>query len=141
MLTGGPTDGIDSHRGHPTGLIEAPALSEARHPGTPFRQATSNQTDASHTKGGHIPTRRAAGGVRPPSAQAPDFWRQRSRATARTMMVPVTICCTQLARPYCEQPMATTDMIVAPSTVPSTVPLPPVRLPPPMITAAITSSS
>ena len=57
------------------------------------------------------------------------------------MMLPVTICCTQLARPCCEQPMATTDMMVAPSTVPSTVPLPPVRLPPPMMTAAITSSS
>ena len=58
-----------------------------------------------------------------------------------TMMPPVTICCTQFGRPCCEQPIWMTAMIAAPATVPTTVPLPPSRLPPPMITAAMTSSS
>src|SRR5206468_11802565 len=65
----------------------------------------------------------------------------RSNATAPTMMVPVTICCTQFGNPCCEQPIWITAMIAAPASVPTTLPLPPRRLPPPMITAAMTSSS
>ena len=57
------------------------------------------------------------------------------------MMVPVTICCTQFGSPCCEHPIWMTDMIAAPAMVPTTLPRPPSRLPPPMITAAITSSS
>src|SRR3982751_5990017 len=67
--------------------------------------------------------------------------RKRSSATAATMIPPVTICCTQLGSPFCVQPVWITVMIAAPMIVPSTVPRPPVRLPPPMMTAAMTSSS
>ena len=57
------------------------------------------------------------------------------------MMLPVTICCTQLASPFCVQPIWMIVMIAAPMIVPATVPRPPVRLPPPMMTAAMMSSS
>src|SRR6185503_11206612 len=67
--------------------------------------------------------------------------RTRSSVTAATMMPPVTICWTQLASPFCEHPIWMTVMIAAPMIVPATVPRPPDRLPPPMMTAAITSSS
>src|SRR5262249_23704800 len=66
---------------------------------------------------------------------------QRSSATANTMIAPVTICCTQFGSPCCEQPIWMMAMIAAPAIVPTTLPLPPRRLPPPMMTAAITWSS
>ncbi len=56
-------------------------------------------------------------------------------------MPPVTICWTQFGQPFCGQPIWMTAMMAAPIIVPSTVPRPPARLPPPMITAAMTSSS
>src|SRR6516162_4067785 len=74
-------------------------------------------------------------------ARAPVACLQRSSATAATMIVPVTICCTQLGRPCCEHPTWMIAMIAAPAIVPMTLPLPPEKLPPPMMTAAITSSS
>ena len=56
-------------------------------------------------------------------------------------MAPVTICWTQLGSPRCAHPIWITDIVAAPRIVPGTVPRPPARLPPPMMTAAITSSS
>src|SRR3954468_6755300 len=67
--------------------------------------------------------------------------RSRSSATAPTMIEPVTICWTPLGAPSGEQPVGIPAMIAAPAIVPTPPPLPPDRLPPPMITAAITSSS
>src|SRR5262249_38601015 len=74
-------------------------------------------------------------------AAVPCVDRMRSSVTAATMMPPVTICCTQFASPFCEQPIWMMVMMAAPIIVPATDPRPPVRLPPPMMTAAITSSS
>ncbi len=56
-------------------------------------------------------------------------------------MPPVTISCTQFGRPICEQPERMTVMMKAPTIEPRTEPSPPARLPPPMTTAAMTSSS
>ena len=53
-------------------------------------------------------------------------------ATATTMIPPVTISWTQLGRPICDVPARMTVMMKAPTSVPTTVPSPPERLPPPM---------
>ncbi len=43
------------------------------------------------------------------------------------MIAPVTISCTQLGQPICEQPDCNTCMMSAPMSVPSTEPSPPAR--------------
>src|SRR5437867_9516886 len=67
--------------------------------------------------------------------------RNRSSATAKTMMPPVTISWTQLARSSFVQPLLMVVMIIAPTRLPKIEPCPPARLAPPITTAAMASSS
>ncbi|MNT84959.1 hypothetical protein D3C72_2250600 [compost metagenome] len=56
-------------------------------------------------------------------------------------MVPVTTVCHSWATERMRRPLASTEMMSAPISVPSTVPRPPESEVPPMTTAAMASSS
>src|SRR5579884_2684472 len=67
--------------------------------------------------------------------------RSRSRATAATIMHPVNTSLTQFGTPFMLSPLRMTVISNAPARDPRTLPCPPERLPPPMTTAAMMSSS
>ena len=62
-------------------------------------------------------------------------------ATAATTMTPKAMYCVGFRNPSSVPPLAMTPIVTVPASVPSTVPRPPLKLPPPMTTAAINLSS
>src|SRR6185503_19618393 len=64
-----------------------------------------------------------------------------SSSTATTMTPPITICWRNDDTPSRFRPLRSTPMISAPTSVPASVPSPPIRLVPPITVAAMASSS
>src|SRR5262249_37027812 len=88
-----------------------------------------------------------AEGAPSPRAQPSSFGllaarlRNRSSATAATMIPPVSTSCTQFGTPSILNPLRITVINSAPASDPPTLPWPPARLPPPITTEAMMSSS
>ena len=64
-----------------------------------------------------------------------------STSTAPTITAPMTICWRNDETPSRFRPLRSTPMISAPTSVPASVPSPPIRLVPPITVAAMASSS